>query len=148
MYLKRRDNPIICHRSHWIPPGCLSVLFSILPWLDRIFIMLWILFVSLCMLPECLIAFSDISRARLKLVFLLLPQILFNWLDTVTPTGAGCLDTRRCTSGFVIFLGSNLISWSSRKQTTIAKSCSKSRISCFGQLEHRTHLVSSSSLSS
>jgi hypothetical protein len=35
---------------------------------------------------------------------------------------AGCLNFHRCTSGYVVFLGDNLVSWSAKRQTVVSRS--------------------------
>ena len=39
---------------------------------------------------------------------------------------AGCLDTRRSTSGYSIYLSNNLVSWSAKKQLTVSRSSCES----------------------
>lgn len=58
---------------------------------------------------------------------LLRPQPLSARISAYSDTdSAGCVDTRRSTTGYLIYHDTNLVSWSSKKQPTVSKSSAES----------------------
>nr|GFB53630.1 ribonuclease H-like domain-containing protein [Tanacetum cinerariifolium] len=53
------------------------------------------------------------------------PTLYLSLADLVSysdPDWAGCPTTRHSTSGYYVFLGNNLLSWSSKRQSTLSRS--------------------------
>ena len=61
-------------------------------------------------------------RGTLHLGLLLRPSAQSDLVVYSDADWAGCPDTRKSTSGYVVFLGDNLISWSSKRQNAVSRS--------------------------
>ncbi|GAA0185651.1 transmembrane signal receptor [Lithospermum erythrorhizon] len=76
---------------------------------------------------------------------LLKPSSSFDLTTYADSDWTGCLGTRRSTSGYCIFMGYSLISWSSKKQKVVARSSSKAEYRilalCTTELRWIQHLL-------
>ena len=61
-------------------------------------------------------------RGTLHLGLLLRPSTSTDLVVYTDADWAGCPDTRKSTLGYAVFLGDNLISWSSKRQNTVSRS--------------------------
>jgi len=61
-------------------------------------------------------------RGTLHLGLLLRPSTQSDLLVYSDAHWAGCPDTRKSTSGYAVFLGDNLVSWSSKRQNAVSRS--------------------------
>ena len=61
-------------------------------------------------------------QGTLHLGLLLRPSPATDLVVYTDADWAGCPDTRKSTSGYAVFLGDNLVSWSSKRQNTVSRS--------------------------
>ncbi|GJV81134.1 ribonuclease H-like domain-containing protein [Tanacetum coccineum] len=86
-------------------------------------------FVSLCMIHESLISLGSQAiladmyvRGTLTSGLQLYSSTTSSLVAYSDADWAGCPTTRRSTSGYCVFLGNNLLSWSSKRQFTLSRS--------------------------
>ncbi|KAJ9555239.1 hypothetical protein OSB04_009853 [Centaurea solstitialis] len=61
-------------------------------------------------------------KGTTSLGLMLTPATSPSLISYTDPDWAGCPDTRRSTNGYCIYFGDNLISWSSKRQSTVSRS--------------------------
>ena len=61
-------------------------------------------------------------RGTLHLGLLLQLSVSIDLVVYTDADWAGCHDTHKSTSGYAVFLGDNLVSWSSKRQNTVSRS--------------------------
>ena len=61
-------------------------------------------------------------RGTLHMGLLVRPSTALDLVVYSDADWAGCPDTRKSTSGYAVFLGDNLVSWSSKRQNTVSRS--------------------------
>jgi hypothetical protein len=61
-------------------------------------------------------------RGTVHLGLLIRPCALSNMVVYSDADWAGCPDTRKSTSGYAVYLGDNLVSWSSKRQAAVSRS--------------------------
>jgi hypothetical protein len=61
-------------------------------------------------------------RGTLHLGLQLRPSPITDLVVYTDADWTGCPDTRKSTSGYAVFLGDNLVSWSSKRQNTVSRS--------------------------
>jgi hypothetical protein len=72
------------------------------------------------------------GTASLGLIFT--PRSRFSLQAFSDSDWAGCPDDRRSTGRYLVYMGTNLISWSSKKQPTVARSSTESKYKAIGNV--------------
>ncbi|GKC61785.1 ribonuclease H-like domain-containing protein [Tanacetum coccineum] len=73
------------------------------------------------------------TKGTLKLGLQLYASATTSLVGYTNADWAGCPSTRRSTSGYCVFLGDNLLSWSAKRQHTISRS---SAVADYGGVQH------------